>query len=313
MDDGGKALLDLAVSATEARLRAALRLTWDVARKPDAPSVHHLRISCRRLRTAIALFCDVAPIPPMSNVDEAARRMAKAVANLRATDVAVDLLDRIASRSTDPDFTDICHAVARALARRRRSQSNQQRGRIRKRAKALEKAIVARIPLLREGASLPAGSANDTSADDSLGTKIGALRATARRRIQKALGERHTEGEERNLDARLHRVRIAIKHWRYAEEVVGHAVPETARGGARLKKLQELGGKTRDLADLARLVRREVRNVGKKGHGAALLLAAIERRHRTATRRFVQALGREIAEVASASLDTPLASKGNSD
>jgi CHAD domain-containing protein len=298
MDAGAEGLVDVAVSAIEARLRAALRLTWAVARKPGVSTVHRLRISCRRLRAAIALFHDVTPLPALSEVDEAARRMAKAVADLRAMDVAVGRLGRLSSRSTDAGVAELCRCVARALARGRREQASEQRRRLRKRAKALEKAIVARIPLLREGAVESRHAGIDGSVNDAVGPKIAALRAATRARIEKALGDEHAAGETTELDARLHRVRIAVKHWRYAEEVVAHIVPEACRGGARLKKLQELGGETQDLADLAKLVRREFEHTEKKGGAKASLLAAIGRQRETATCRFVEALKREIAEAA---------------
>jgi hypothetical protein len=62
--------------------------------------------------------------------------------------------------------------------------------------------------------------------------------------------------------------------------------------------LQELGGETQDLADLAKLVRREFEHTEKKGGAKASLLAAIGRQRETATCRFVEALKREIAEAA---------------
>jgi CHAD domain-containing protein len=292
-NEADKVFLDLAVAAIETRLRIALRLAWDVARKPEAPAVHRLRTSCRRLRTAIALFDGVAALPQLFDVDEAARRMAKAVADLRAKDVAVERLGRLSLRSRDPGFKRLCREVAESLGRDRRAQAREQRCRIRKRAKGVEKAIVARIPLLREGAPVRASAGADPSARGALGAKVAALHATAQRRIEKAVGGGGGETDNRKLDARLHRVRIAIKHWRYAEEIAASAAPDVCTGGARLKKLQELGGTTQDLADLTRLVRRELKRRGKKGRAAAALLGAVGTLREAATRRFVEALKRE--------------------
>src|SRR5262249_51545632 len=86
---------DLALYARawlDERAKVALEAAAKVAEEPGRGPVHDVRVACRRLREAIAFFRDLAELPPLTDVDRAARRMARAVRRLRETDVAVKRL-----------------------------------------------------------------------------------------------------------------------------------------------------------------------------------------------------------------------------
>ena len=79
----------------EERFRLTLKLVADVKRKPTPQVIHDLRVACRRLREAIEFFHGVSEVPPLPDVDRAARRMARSIRRLREIDVAIKRLARL--------------------------------------------------------------------------------------------------------------------------------------------------------------------------------------------------------------------------
>src|SRR6185503_8052076 len=77
-----------AQSWLEERLRLTRALARAVAKEPSVRTVHDVRVACRRLREAIEFFRGVPEVPPLSDVDRAARALARSVSDLRELDVA---------------------------------------------------------------------------------------------------------------------------------------------------------------------------------------------------------------------------------
>src|SRR5689334_22359629 len=80
----------------EERMRHTRALASSVAKKPTTRAVHDVRVACRRLREAIEFFRGVPEVPALSDVDRAARAMARSVRRLRELDVAKKRLAQVA-------------------------------------------------------------------------------------------------------------------------------------------------------------------------------------------------------------------------
>jgi len=276
------------------RLRKAARLAAATRKKPNERLVHDLRVACRRAREAMAFFERVPGVPTLPDVDRAARRMAKAVRTLREIDVAIRAVRALGAGSRSSETERTRRAVLAALQRRKRSAATPRPRRVGRRAAKLEQAIAQALPgLAVESAGGPATA--DPGVRRFLRRRL-SVEATNVKRQVRALPPRR-RGEEPPYE-RLHRIRVGIKQWRYAEEIALLAAPKSRARGDRvtlLRRLQDAGGKTQDLTDLVDMVRTEVQALPPPDAvGAEALLSAIRRRRERAAAAFIRMLGRHL-------------------
>ncbi|HMI83499.1 MAG TPA: CHAD domain-containing protein, partial [Polyangiaceae bacterium] len=123
----------------EERLRLTRALAKALAGKPHPRTVHDNRVACRRLREAIEFFHGVPEVPPLSDVDRAARALARSVRRLRELDVAHKRLSQLEWSGSGGARTR--EKLRKALAKRRRRAAKKERESIAKRAAELEAAI----------------------------------------------------------------------------------------------------------------------------------------------------------------------------
>lgn len=282
---------DLALYAQEwleERFRLTLKLADDVDRKPSPPAVHDLRVACRRLREAISFFHGVAEVPTLSDVDRAARRMARAVRRLRETDVAMKRLARLEIDSLG-DRDKARRDLSAVLKQRRRGLADRRRKRIAKRARRLESAINEHLPLRVRTPAVDV----DPAKEAELRTFVESRVASRRAEVERLFGIVRTRGKGVPSDghtSRLHAIRVAIKHWRYASEIARAVMPRVLYRpmAARLCRLQDLGGKSQDFADLAGVVEREIGADRRRGQES--VARAVRSARRRAEGEFYQAL-----------------------
>ena len=102
----------------EERLRLTRALAREVAEMPSVRTVHDVRVACRRLREAIEFFRGVPEVPPLSDIDAAARSLARSLSRLRELDVARKRLSQLPlSGSAAPHTRE---QLEKALKKRRR-------------------------------------------------------------------------------------------------------------------------------------------------------------------------------------------------
>jgi CHAD domain-containing protein len=94
---------------------------------------------------------------------------------------------------------------------------------------------------------------------------------------------------DRDAD-RLHGIRVAIKHWRYASEIARAVMPRVLYRpmAARLRHLQDLGGKSQDFTDLASVVEKETNGAATREEKG--ILSAVHSEKARASREFYDAL-----------------------
>jgi CHAD domain-containing protein len=278
---------DLALYAQEwleERFRLTLKLARDVSEKASVRTVHDLRVACRRLREAISFFHGVSEVPPLSDVDHAARRMARAVRKLRETDVASRSLAR--SRLGAPVATK--NELAKALVDKRKKLAKKGRRRIRRRAEQLETAIREHLPLRVRPRAADVDPAKEAELRAFVEARVTVRRAEVERLFAMARRQGAKVATERGGE-NLHAIRVAIKHWRYASEIARAVMPRVLYRpmALKLQHLQDLGGKSQDLADLVSVVEKQL-DGGTRDERA--ILAAVRAERARAAQEFYDAL-----------------------
>ena len=274
----------------EERLRLTRALAREVAEKPSVRTVHDVRVACRRLREAIEFFRGVPEVPPLSDIDGAARSLARSVRRLRELDVARKCLSQLPLPGSAA--THAREQLEKALKNRRRRAEKKHRDRIGKRAAALEALIDERLPLYDKPRSVEPDRTRESHLVAFVEARVAEKRALVETLFDNLGPAGRTSGTSPRAD-RLHAVRVAVKHWRYATEIARAVMPRVLYRPmvARLRSLQEIGGKGQDLVDLERIVDRELQRLGVSARARRPLLLRIRSSRRAAAGDFVNALG----------------------
>jgi CHAD domain-containing protein len=285
---------DLAIYARawlEERAKVALAAADRAALDQGRGAVHDARVAARRLREAIAFFRGLPEIPPLTDVDRAARRMARVVRRLRETDVAVKRLAELSFRETGRGAASFKSRLIEELGQKRVELAKQKRARIARRARDLRAAI--RVALPRQ--TVPGLHGREGGAEASfrafVEARVSSRRAEVEQLFAAARVRKSAASLARSTDE-LHGVRVAVKHWRYAAEIARPAIPRVLYRpmAAELRRLQDLGGASQDFADLARVVENEVARARKLGPDEAAMLKAVRAAREHAALAFAEAL-----------------------
>lgn len=224
--------LAFAIEAQARTLREQLR----AGKKPKRARVHRLRVATRRLLAALELTEAVGVAVPDS-VKRRLQRLLHHLSPLRDAQVVQQALERLPK-------ADVEDALIESVRRRRRKQ--------RKRAKrGLAQFDVAQNEreLDEIGRSL---SSSDGSVRENQLESLALVGALAK----KHLGiERQRAHAERASEHELHRLRVALKSYRYGLEVLASLLPTTAEQLlAVTTRLQDELGSAHDQHVLAELV-----------------------------------------------------------
>jgi len=201
---------------------------------PDAAhghpvAVHQARVATRRLREALALTRGRAS----RKVEDAVRRLTRALGPVRELDVTLDLLAAMVADDRVSPTAATCVREAVREERRHLIATLRRRLELCNLDKLQRKAITA--------------SHHVVSGSDGDPTRITVARHRAARRAR-ALSETMEQAAAIYLPDRLHEVRIAIKKLRYALEIVRELSRSRARVTlTRLKAAQALLGRMHDL------------------------------------------------------------------
>jgi CHAD domain-containing protein len=237
-----------------ARVRVLLHRRRRVQSHGDAGAVHDLRVATRRLQEALDIFASVLPPRERDRLRRRSRRVRRRMAAVRDADVLIDLVHGLRSRAGASSAAALAPLERRLLARRERL-----RGALSAAREGAAPGRGLRVPGVLKRARALVGA---TAAIDGARAARAADRAlTARvREVRVALRRART-----GRAAEMHRLRIAIKRYRYALETLeacGDRGLTTAVEAAR-----ELQGTLGRLHDLDVLIA-EARLLG--GAGAAL-------------------------------------------
>jgi len=238
------------------RRLSVLERDLPAALEHDADALHRTRVASRRLREVLPVIERSAAIaaPPLRKSRGRVRRLTRALGGVRELDVALELLDEIATRHPH---------LERAAAAVRAEIQRERAGRYADMIRSLEDIKPGR--LTRELASLvevPDATAPSAEQQRRLHGRLVRRAAALDQAIEQA-------GALYAFD-RLHLVRIAAKKLRYVLELVAELTRiRTTRLVSKLKATQDLLGRLHDLEVLAAYVRRVRETPAPLGPGHA--------------------------------------------
>ncbi|MGE4528775.1 MAG: CHAD domain-containing protein [Rhodospirillaceae bacterium] len=208
-----------------------------------AEAVHQMRIACRRMRAALALFADLLPEAELAEFRAGFRDLALVLGHVRDLDVLIaeGLAPLNAAAETPEEVALTLRRLLPLLESRRAELLAAARGRI----AAPETALL----LLRLGRRLvlsaqeSRGEALASFADAVLGRRHHAVKRRAKRLCAQSAPQRHA-------------LRIAAKKLRYASEFFQSLYPPKAMRLylRNLSALQDILGSLNDIANLPHLI-----------------------------------------------------------
>jgi CHAD domain-containing protein len=258
-----------------ARLRVLGRRRRRAKSHGTPEAIHDVRVATRRVQETLDLFGEALPRRERKRLRKRVKRIRRSLADLRDADVLAALVGRLRARSgswTTPATDDLLERFRERSRRLRRALgrpgavTGDARGGVRiagvaKRAKALaEKA--SEVPATRARAS--------------------ARRAVGRRvaRVEAALGKARSGGA-----SDLHALRIAVKRYRYALEILEEwGVKRLDEALRSAKQVQDILGEVHDLDVLVPLLRRS--------RGAGSMARRLRRDRRERAREALAAIAR---------------------
>ncbi|MCB2224447.1 MAG: CHAD domain-containing protein [Actinobacteria bacterium] len=226
--------------------RQFARVRDGLAGRPDRDTgTHEARKALKRLRALLRLARLHLGKGAFRRHDLPLRDLGRALADVRDTRVALDLLDAVAGGR--------CPALRSRLEERYASA----------------RAALEGDPGALETLAAGAGEAGARWRDDFGGAPVaweGGMRRTLRR-----AAARYVRARERGRDDDFHEWRKEVKHLRYQAEELGEAGPDVPGGTAALEALGESLGGEHDLTVLIGLVEAEEGCGGERGPVLALL------------------------------------------
>jgi CHAD domain-containing protein len=261
--------------------------TLDGVERGDVRALHRMRVATRRLR-------ELLPVLQLDGrtaekLGDRLRRAARRIGSVRELDVMLETLE--AMRREIHDGASAIDVVARRIRDAREAA----------RGKHLSGATVRELrALARKLDRLAWDIENDPIDRERARAWRWAADARAARRAA-ALNDAVADAGAIYLPERIHSVRIALKKFRYAVELVAAAHGDDRRGDlAALKRAQNLLGRLHDLQVLLESVRRiqtgETPSV-RTWRELDLLIAALEDRCRRLHARYVRQRGSLLAVV----------------
>ncbi len=255
----------------------------------DPEAIHDLRVSSRRLREGVALFSDCFRKRQLAPISKELKKLISILGAIRNTDEAILFFSPIVKNSDANTAIAITNIVATLQAKRMGEQRE-----LKRELKSVEPgSLLGRIDQLCRNPRIfnPAASSLFTPVAAFLLDAVGVREKTVLELLADAL-------KEENVTAQ-HRLRIAIKRYRYRVEFLAPlASTDYKRLYNTLKEYQEILGHIHDL-DVFQGMAMET---GSKETGYLLVTAIITSRRRRLFAEFLQLhasfplakLGREI-------------------
>jgi len=221
--------------------------TWELATKSySLDAIHDLRVASRRLREAATLFASCYPVKRFSCIKTELKRLTKLLGCIRNTDEALLFFTPLRSSLPEPLIPSFGTYLAQ-LRRKRTTEHRYLEGQLEKMNLALVRGELRRAlqrpRMFESSATDPFMPINQFFSSKLLEREI-----MVRQLLPESLCEQ-------NIDA-LHRLRIALKKFRYAFELTAPIIKHGYKDlYAIIKQYQEVLGKIHDLDVFREMVR----------------------------------------------------------
>jgi CHAD domain-containing protein len=220
--------------------REIIRQRSRVQRGAGVDPVHELRVASRRLQEALDFLAPYLPEGPRKKLHRRARRIRRSLGELRNADVMVELASDLMRRLSPAERT----VLRPFLSRLQTEAAGLRRRAIHRRAPPVP-GVRKRIERLLK--DLPNSSVKtlDSRGDEFLSERIHEL-------------SKEVEGARRDGPTAMHRLRIAVKRYRYALEFLERAGRKELSGAIQeTRRLQGELGLLHDLDVLLEILRKE--------------------------------------------------------
>jgi CHAD domain-containing protein len=258
----------------EPRWKSYCRVFKRCREKLSEPAVHALRVESRRLLSTLALMVTIAPRAMEVALERELRDRLKALSRLRDTQVQIDTLEKMHrhARELAPFRKWLKSREGRLIKRCQRELADAKLGKSTRRMEQL-------IHALRE----QTGRGHSRS---NLQTRM--IQATDE--AFQSVMTRYRSAGPRDI-AKLHRIRLSFKKFRYMAEVVAKVVPGISdRQLSTMQAFQKRMGNIQDLEVLlARLKKFEAKFDLDEGFWTAFRQRLLRRRARLVRRFFASA------------------------
>lgn len=255
---------DALIGALERTYKAAVSKSQEFHHHPKPTSLHDLRVAVRRLNAAIDLALAVEDSPPLRKARKGLRRTIRRLNQARDVEITIPLLASLVRR----------YPLLRPLLQTLRGQ-------LRASASADDTLTggVAGGPLDR----VLADAISEMKAANQSGEEYAAIiraiegaRASAYLRVARAIHR-----VEKGDDTSFHRVRTALKRYRYVVEALAPVAPAGSDSSLRIiRAMQRALGDLQDWAVLQRTLLRYLKRQAIPSQPSSLaLLSAVHARH----------------------------------
>ena len=220
--------------------REVIRQRNRVRRRAGVDPVHELRVASRRLQEALDFLAPYLPEGPRRKLHRRARRIRRSLGELRNADVMVQLVSGLMRRLSPAERT----VLQPFLSRLRAEAAGFRRRAIHRRAPPVP-GVRKRIERLLEDLSNASVKTLDFRSDEFLSERIDHL-------------SKEMEHAKRDGPTAMHRLRIAVKRYRYALEFLERAGrDELNQAIQETRSLQGELGHLHDLDVLLEILRKE--------------------------------------------------------
>lgn len=214
----------------------------------DPEDIHDLRVASRRLREGLALFAPCYPADTIKRIDKKVRSITRFLGDMRNTDEAILFFTALADELNDACHRDLEPLLASLQKKRKREVRRLKNGLEKVAAGGLRDLYLRGINAL--SLFTPPGDGIDLFAPlsgfakNSLDSRLSVIR------------ELLPQAREKGAIEAQHRLRIAVKHFRYRMEILSFLVgPRFPQFHDAVKSYQEVLGKMHDLDVFAGIVR----------------------------------------------------------
>ena len=225
-----------------------LRRMDKVLKTFDLEDIHDLRVASRRLREGLALFAPCYPPESVRRIDRKVRSITRLLGDMRNTDEAILFFTGLSD-----EVDDVCRgALDPFLASLQKERAREAR----RLAKALQKTASSKLrDLYQRSINAIALFTPPEDGTDLLAPLACFARTSFDSRLS-AIGEHLPQARQKGAIEAQHRLRIAIKHFRYRMEILSFLVEtDYPQHHATMKGYQDVLGKMHDLDVFAGIVR----------------------------------------------------------
>ena len=221
----------------------------DVLKTRDPEDIHDLRVASRRLREGLAMFSVCYSARTIEAIDRRVKKLTRLLGDMRDTDEAIVFFNAMAEEASSPACHDELLTFVDTIRGKRKRQTHRMVSGLRKMDR---KGLLSRYRRVINGLSLFSPPEQGVDPMEPLSGFTATAFNSRFAAIMELLG---LAGEQDAIEER-HRLRIAIKHFRYRMELLSFLFGDSYEQlYGIVKRYQDVLGTMNDLEVFGRMIR----------------------------------------------------------